>query len=124
MPLNPIPDALEPSAAFASWEATEVPNPDTPVDTGSPVQLVKVPLDGVPKTGVVSVGLVKVLLVSVSVVALPTSVSVAAGKDRVTVPSAPVTGERVTVPEVAFLKSTEPTNEPATPRVTFDVPSV
>ena len=31
--------------------ATPVPNPDTPVDIGKPVALVKVPLDGVPKTG-------------------------------------------------------------------------
>ena len=70
------------------------------------------------------VGLVSVLFVSVSVVALPTSVSVAAGRDRVTAPSAPVTGATVIVPEVAFLKSTEPTDVPATPRVSFEVPSV
>lgn len=36
--------------------ATPVPNPDTPVEIGSPVQLVSVPLDGVPKAGVTSVG--------------------------------------------------------------------
>ena len=44
-----------------------------------------------PSAGVVRVGLVRVLFVNVSVVALPTKVSVAAGKDKVTVPSAPET---------------------------------
>ncbi len=38
--------------------ATPVPNPDTPVEIGKPVQLVNVPLDGVPRAGVTSVGLV------------------------------------------------------------------
>ena len=37
--------------------ATPVPNPLTPVLTGSPVQLVSVPEVGVPRTGVTSVGL-------------------------------------------------------------------
>ena len=59
--------------------ATLVPNPETPVEIGRPVQLVNVPEDGVPSTGVVRVGLVKVLFVSVSVVARPTNVSVASG---------------------------------------------
>lgn len=36
--------------------ATPEPNPDTPVDIGSPVQLVKVPEVGVPNTGVTNVG--------------------------------------------------------------------
>lgn len=36
--------------------ATPVPNPETPVLIGSPVQLVSVPLDGVPSAGVTSVG--------------------------------------------------------------------
>ena len=36
--------------------ATFVPRPETPVETGSPVQLVSVPLEGVPRTGVTSVG--------------------------------------------------------------------
>jgi hypothetical protein len=36
--------------------ATFVPRPLTPVETGSPVQLVSVPLDGVPRTGVTKVG--------------------------------------------------------------------
>ena len=39
--------------------ATFVPRPETPVETGSPVQLVSVPLEGVPRTGVTSVGDVK-----------------------------------------------------------------
>jgi hypothetical protein len=39
--------------------------PVTPVERGSPVQLVRVPDEGVPKTGVVSVGDVRVLLVKV-----------------------------------------------------------
>ena len=38
--------------------ATFVPSPLTPVETGSPVQLVSVPLEGVPRPGVTSVGLV------------------------------------------------------------------
>lgn len=49
--------------------------PVPPPATGSPVQLVNVPLDGVPSTGVVRVGLVNVLLVRVSVDARPTRVS-------------------------------------------------
>ena len=36
--------------------ATFVPRPETPVETGKPVQLVSVPLEGVPRTGVTSVG--------------------------------------------------------------------
>ena len=39
--------------------ATFVPRPETPVETGKPVQLVSVPLEGVPRTGVTSVGDVK-----------------------------------------------------------------
>jgi len=45
--------------------AAPVPSPDTPVEIGSPVQLVKRPLAGVPIAGVVSVGEVSVLFVSV-----------------------------------------------------------
>ena len=45
--------------------AAPVPSPETPVEIGSPVQLVKVPLAGVPSAGVVSIGDVSVLLVSV-----------------------------------------------------------
>ena len=36
--------------------ATFVPRPETPVDIGSPVHDVSVPLEGVPRTGVTSVG--------------------------------------------------------------------
>jgi len=39
--------------------ATLVPRPETPVDIGSPVQLVSVPDVGVPSIGVTSVGEVK-----------------------------------------------------------------
>jgi hypothetical protein len=38
--------------------ATPVPRPLTPVETGRPVQLVRVPLVGVPRSGVTRVGLV------------------------------------------------------------------
>lgn len=68
---------------IAKAVAMPVPRPETPVLMGRPVQLVKVPEDGVPRIGAVSVGLVRVLLVSVSVVALPTSVSVASGSEIV-----------------------------------------
>lgn len=40
----------------AKKAATPVPRPDTPVDTGKPVQLVKVPEAGVPRLGVKKVG--------------------------------------------------------------------
>ena len=36
--------------------ATLAPRPETPVEIGNPVQLVRVPEEGVPRTGVVSVG--------------------------------------------------------------------
>lgn len=36
--------------------AIPLPSPETPVDTGSPVQFVKVPLVGVPRTGAIRVG--------------------------------------------------------------------
>lgn len=42
----------------ANHPATPENIPETPVDIGSPVQLVNVPLDGVPSAGVTSVGLV------------------------------------------------------------------
>lgn len=98
----------------ASAVATPVPSPLMPDATGRPVQLVSVPEVGVPKTGVTSVAdvarttapvpvtavmpvpliwktfpvpaVLNVLFVSVSAVALPMSVSVAAG--RVSVPDA------------------------------------
>ena len=40
--------------------ATPVPSPEMPVDTGSPVQFVKVPLAGVPRIGADSVGALNV----------------------------------------------------------------
>lgn len=46
--------------------ATPVPKPETPVETGRPVQLVNVPEEGVPSAGVVSVGLAIVGLVSIT----------------------------------------------------------
>lgn len=63
------------------------------------------------------------MLVKVSVVAFPTIVSVAAGKDSVAVPNAPVIGESVTLPLVALLNATDPTDVPATPSVSLLVPS-
>jgi hypothetical protein len=57
--------------------ATLVPSPETPVDIGSPVQLVSVPLEGVPRTGVTKVGdvseSVSPLCSSCTVVVLQTS---------------------------------------------------
>jgi len=58
-------DAVRPLYGVAKNVAAPVPSPDTPVEIGSPVQLVKVPLAGVPSAGVVSIGDVSVLLVSV-----------------------------------------------------------
>jgi hypothetical protein len=74
---------------------TPVPSPETPVEIGSPVQLVRVPLDGVPKIGVVSVGLVSVLFVSVCE---PVSVTKAEG-------IVIVAAERFIVPPVAVPSS-------------------
>jgi hypothetical protein len=61
-----IADAKFAEEGVAKKVATPVPNPETPVEIGRPVQLVNVPEDGVPRTGVVRVGLVRVLLVNVS----------------------------------------------------------
>jgi len=85
--------------------ATPVPKPETPVDIGSPVQLVNVPELGVPNTGVVSVGDVSVLLVSVSVVVLPTNVSVATGNVSTEVPAV-APDNTVVVPDVEPLNLT------------------
>ena len=73
--------------------------PVTPVVRGNPVTLVITPDAGVPNAGAVKVGLVRVLFVRVSVVALPTSVSVAAGRVMVVVPATAVACN-VVVPEV------------------------
>jgi len=62
---------------------------------GNPVQLLRLPLIGVP-----SAGATRVLLVSVSVVALPTSVSVATGRVNVLLPA--VAGAaNVILPEIS-----------------------
>ena len=53
----------------------------------------------------------------VCVAAKPTSVSVTAGRLITDEPSAPVTACRVTVPEVALAKATDPTTLPGVPRV-------
>jgi hypothetical protein len=110
--------------------ATPVPSPEIPLETGRPVQFVSVPEEGVPRIGVTSVGEVErttspvpvtvvievplilklfpvpavsnVLLVKVSVVALPTKVSVAAG--RVNVPDAVADAASAVVPDVDPLK--------------------
>ena len=60
---------------------------------------------------------------NVCAIASPANVLVVAGKLSVTVPRAPVTGDTVIVPLVAFLKATEPTDVPATPKVNAEVPS-
>jgi len=60
---------------------------------------------------------VMVLLVKISVVALPTSVSVASGQVRVADPKAPVGGVSVIDPLVALVKANVPTTEPDTPSV-------
>lgn len=52
--------------------ATPVPNPLMPVDTGSPVALVRVTEEGVPSAGVTSVGLVDITTLPVPVMALLT----------------------------------------------------
>jgi hypothetical protein len=102
--LAPLPvSSVSAAARFAEVgvarkAATPVARPETPVEIGSPVQFVRVPEVGVPRIGVTSVGEVSVLLVSVSVVALPTSVSVAAGSVRV--PDAAADGWTVVMPDV------------------------
>ena len=60
-------------------------------------------------------GFVSVLFVSVSVVAKPTSVSVASGSVRTALPSAPVGGDNVIEPLVAFRKSNVPAAVPVVP---------
>ena len=84
-----VPAALRESVVSLAFPSSKDPTPsavdvdDTSHAIGSPVQFVRVPDVGVPRTGVVRVGEVSVLFVSVSVVALPTSVSVASGKSIV-----------------------------------------
>ena len=58
VPVSPVTAAAKLAVVgVARKVATPVPRPDTPVEMGRPVQLVRVPEDGVPRTGVVSVGL-------------------------------------------------------------------
>ena len=89
--LAPVPvSSVNAAARFADVGvarnvATPVARPETPVAIGSPVQLLRVPEAGVPRIGAVSV-----LFDNVSVVARPTSVSVAAGS--VSVPDAAADG--------------------------------
>lgn len=57
VPVSPVTAAAKLAVeGVAKNVATPVPNPDTPVEIGNPVQLVRVPLDGVPSAGVTSVG--------------------------------------------------------------------
>ena len=97
---TPAPKLVMPVPPLATGKV-----PVTPVVSGSPVQLVKVPDEGVPNTGVVSVGDVSVLFVSVSVVALPTNVSVATGSVRTEVPAV-APDNTVVVPDVEPLNLT------------------
>jgi hypothetical protein len=98
--------------------ATFAANPVMPVLTGSPVQLVNVPLDGVPNTGVVSVGLVSVLFVNVSVPARVASVPVVGST---TVPDPAVAAASMMVdPEVDPATASLPT-APAEPNVFLPV---
>ena len=57
--------------------ATLAPNPEIPVDTGSPVAFVNVTLVGVPNIGVTNVGLVLITTLPVPVIAFDTNVSFA-----------------------------------------------
>ena len=60
--LSPVPvlsESADPKLAedgVAKNVATLAPKPETPVEIGSPVQLVRVPEDGVPKAGVTRTG--------------------------------------------------------------------
>ena len=60
----PVPVSSVQAAAMLTLEnvtsivATPVPNPEMPVETGRPVQFVRMPDAGVPRAGVTSVGLV------------------------------------------------------------------
>jgi hypothetical protein len=78
-------------------DETPVPNPDTPVEIGKPVQFVSVPAEGVPILGPTSVGVV-------ALTTLPVPVGVFA-HTAVSVP-APVTGVPDTVKSAGRLKPT------------------
>lgn len=73
--------------------ATPVPNPLTPVATGNPVQLVKVPLAGVPSAGATNVALVNSSALVTCLVVPPCTIgktsdvaaAVAAGRDEIAI---------------------------------------
>jgi hypothetical protein len=110
---NVEPDALVPLFKLATGRL-----PVTPVERGSPVQLVRVPLEGVPSAGVVSVGLVSVLFVSVSVPASVASVPVVGS---VTVPEpATAVASMIVDPDVVPATASLPT-APADPNVFLPV---
>jgi hypothetical protein len=71
LPVSPVTaDAKFALEGVAKKVATLAPNPDTPVETGSPVQLDKVPDCGVPKIGVTNVELVNRLVTDSCLVVL------------------------------------------------------
>jgi hypothetical protein len=80
--------------------ATPVPNPETPVLIGNPVQLVRVPLVGVPSTGVTRVGEVERTLFPEPVLVVTPVPPLATAKvpDRVTTPVVAVLGVKPVVP--------------------------
>lgn len=117
-------DAKLADVGVARKVATPVPRPEIPVETGSPVALVNVAALGVPKFGVVNVGEPANTMLPLPVVVFPSTVTVpdVAGKTMDVVPSAPVAGVSVIVPDVAFFSASVPTEVPATPSVTVLVP--
>ena len=66
--IAPVPLRAEPKAV-----AMFAPSPLMPVDTGSPVALVSVPLAGIPRAGVTSVGEVAKTALPEPVVAIPST---------------------------------------------------
>jgi hypothetical protein len=80
-PLKVVKAPEEPTLT-AKAVATFEPKPDTPVEMGRPVALVKVAAEGVPKSGVVSVG-------EVALTTFP--VPVADENERLPAPSVPKT---------------------------------
>ena len=90
--------------------ATPVPSPLTPVETGSPVQFVRVPLVGVPSKGVTRVGLVESTTATVPVEAVTPvpPFATASVPARVTAPAVAEEGVRPVVPAEKLL-----TNPPA-----------
>jgi hypothetical protein len=84
--------------------ATPVPNPETPVDIGSPVALVRVPDVGVPRIGVTNVGLVAKTAAPVPV----SSVSAVKRFEEVKLPSTVALPVDVTAPVRLALVVTVP----------------